>query len=129
MGRTEYDPLRKKAVKKRTITSAIMIFVGIPLLIALSTILDNGKFFMIFSLGVVVCCMAPFFMVFEKRKPKSINGTASIEISALKPNQETIHAVTVVPILAPMITPIACTKVSKPALTKLTTITVVADED
>lgn len=71
MGRTEYDPIRKKAVQKRTITSALMIFVGIPLLIALSTILDNGKFFMLFSLGVVVCCMAPFFMVFEKRKPKA----------------------------------------------------------
>lgn len=71
MGRTEYDPIRKKAVKKRTITSAAMIFGGIPLLIALSTILDNGKFFMLFSLGVVVCCMAPFFMVFEKRKPKA----------------------------------------------------------
>jgi len=71
MGRTEYDPIRKKAVQKRTITSALMIFIGIPALIALSTILDNGKFFMIFSLGVVVCCMAPFFMVFEKRKPKA----------------------------------------------------------
>ncbi len=71
MGRTEYDPIRKKAVRKRTITSAIMIFIGIPALIALSTILDNGKFFMLCSLGVVVCCMAPFFMVFEKRKPKA----------------------------------------------------------
>ena len=71
MGRTEYDPIRKKAVQKRTFTSALMIFIGIPALIALSTILDNGKFFMVFSLGVVVCCMAPFFMVFEKRKPKA----------------------------------------------------------
>ena len=71
MGRTEYDPVRKKAVQKRTLTSALMIFIGIPALIALSTILDNGKFFMLFSLGVVVCCMAPFFMVFEKRKPKA----------------------------------------------------------
>ena len=31
--------------------------------------------------------------------------------------------------LAPMMTPMACVSVSKPALTKLTTITVVADED
>ncbi|MBR6528458.1 MAG: ECF transporter S component [Firmicutes bacterium] len=71
MGRTEYDPIRKKAVQKRTITSALMIFIGIPALIALSTLLDNGKFFMLCSLGVVICCMAPFFMVFEKRKPKA----------------------------------------------------------
>ena len=50
-------------------------------------------------------------------------------MSALKPNHATIHAVTVVPIFAPMITPIACVSVSNPAFTKLTTITVVADED
>ena len=44
----------------------------------------------------------------------------------LKPINEMIHAVTVVPILAPMITPIACRSVISPALTKLTTMTVVA---
>lgn len=71
MGRTEYDPIRKKAVRKRTITSAMMIFIGVPFIIFISTILDNGKLFMISSLAVVVCCMAPFFMVFEKRKPKA----------------------------------------------------------
>ena len=64
MGRTEYDPIRKKAVRKRTITSAMMIFIGVPFIIFISTILDNGKLFMISSLAVVVCCMAPFFMVF-----------------------------------------------------------------
>ena len=66
---------------------------------------------------------------FEKRNPSSIIGTASNEMSALKPSHDTIHAVTVVPMLAPMITPMACVNVSSPALTKLTTITVVADED
>ena len=38
------------------------------------------------------------------------------------------HAVTVVPIFAPMITPIACLSVISPEFTKPTTITVVADE-
>ena len=52
-----------------------------------------------------------------------------MEISALKPNRAIIHAVRVVPILAPMITLIACVKVRSPAFTKLTTITVVALED
>ena len=70
-----------------------------------------------------------FFFELEKRKPNSINGMARIEISALKPKNATIQAVMVVPILAPIITPMACTKVRSPALTKLTTITVVADED
>ena len=70
-----------------------------------------------------------FFLELEKRKPKSINGIARIEISALKPKKATIQAVMVVPMLAPMITPIACTNVRSPAFTKLTTITVVAEED
>ena len=40
-----------------------------------------------------------------------------------------IHAVSVVPMLAPMMTEMACESVSKPAETKDTVITVVADED
>ncbi len=40
-----------------------------------------------------------------------------------------IQAVTVVPILAPIITLIDSVRVNNPAFTKLTTITVVADED
>lgn len=71
MGRTEYDPVRAKAVRKRTAMAALMIFVAVPALIALSTVLDGGKYYMIISVGVVICCMAPFFMVFEKRKPKA----------------------------------------------------------
>ena len=39
-----------------------------------------------------------------------------------------IHAVSVVPMLAPMITEIACASVSKPAFTNDTVITVVAVE-
>ncbi len=54
---------------------------------------------------------------------------ARLDISNLNPSNEMIHAVTVVPILAPIITPIACDSVSSPALTRLTTRTVVALED
>ena len=42
---------------------------------------------------------------------------------------EIIHAVTVVPMLAPMMTPMDCASVISPAFTKLTTITVVALDD
>ena len=41
---------------------------------------------------------------------------------------DTSHPVTVVPMLAPIITPIACVRFMIPAFTKPTTITVVADE-
>ena len=40
-----------------------------------------------------------------------------------------IHEVTVVPMFAPMITPMACASVSSPAFTKLTTMIVVAVDD
>ena len=43
--------------------------------------------------------------------------------------RDVIHAVRVVPMLAPIITPIALPRVRRPAFTKLTTIMVVADED
>ena len=44
------------------------------------------------------------------------------------PPRLNIHAVTVVPIFAPIITPIDCLSVIIPEFTKPTTITVVADE-
>ena len=50
-------------------------------------------------------------------------------MSNLKPKRDIIHAVTVVPIFAPIITPTDCTRDKSPALTKLTTITVVALDD
>ena len=58
-----------------------------------------------------------------------MSGRESILMSNLKPKKEMTHAVTVVPTLAPMITLMDCPRVSKPALTKLTTMTVVALED
>ena len=69
------------------------------------------------------------FLDMESINPIAMRGTARIDMSALNPSQETIHAVTVVPILAPMITLIAWASVSNPAFTKLTTITVVALDD
>ena len=69
-------------------------------------------------------------------RPKNIKGKKiPISIMAigviciLKPKMETIQAVTVVPILAPMITPVDSMNVMSPAFTKLTTITVVVEED
>ena len=57
-----------------------------------------------------------------------IRGSANAEMSTLKPNRAMTHAVKVVPTLAPMITAMDCARVIRPALTKLTTITVDADE-
>ena len=62
-------------------------------------------------------------------KPIAINGTANVEMSTLNPNREMIQAVTVVPILAPIMMPMALASERRPAFTILTTITVVPLED
>ena len=67
---------------------------------------------------------------FDSRcNPGPIKGKEIALILTLNPNKEINQAVTVVPTLAPIITPTDSTSVSKPAFTKLTTITVVADDD
>ena len=62
-------------------------------------------------------------------KPKPNSGMAAASMLNEKPKSETIHAVTVVPIFAPKIIPIAWVSVMISAFTKLTVITVVAPED
>ena len=61
--------------------------------------------------------------------PIASRGSAKAAISTLNPKAEIIQAVTVVPMFAPIITPIDWESVNSPAFTKLTTMTVVADED
>ena len=78
--------------------------------------------------------ISPMFLRFcdlniMKAKPMPIRGMERVDISAVKPSKDMSHEVTVVPILAPMMTPTACVRLRSPALTKLTIITVVALED
>lgn len=71
MGRMGYDDSQLAAHRKRTAMSAVMIFVMIPLTLWLSVkFLDTSKY-MITSLLVVVYTMLPFFMIYEKRRPKA----------------------------------------------------------
>ena len=60
--------------------------------------------------------------------PNKKEGKTTSVRSKLYP-KEIIHAVSVVPMLAPMMMEIACANVSKPALTKDTVMTVVAEDD
>ena len=64
----------------------------------------------------------------EIKTPTPIIGRAMSASENLKPRIAINHAVVVVPRFAPIITPIASRNVSSPALTKLTTITVVTVE-
>ena len=71
-----------------------------------------------------------FFVSFDevRMKPRAIRGTEKMAMSTENP-RAVIHAVRVVPMLAPIITPMAFARESSPAFTKLTTIMVVAEED
>ena len=71
MGRMGYDDGQLAAHRKRTSVSAIMIFILMPLTLwAGVTLLDSSKY-MITSLLVVIYTMVPFFMIYEKRRPKA----------------------------------------------------------
>ena len=62
-------------------------------------------------------------------KLKARRGSVSAAMLTLKPIADIIQAVTVVPTFAPIMTPMAWARFISPALTKDTTMTVVADDD
>lgn len=64
---TQYEA----AHKKRTKVSSVIIFILIPVTIAIGCIFLNNERYMIVSLALLIYTMIPFFMVFEKRKPKA----------------------------------------------------------
>ncbi len=70
-----------------------------------------------------------FFFARESRNPRAISGNAIVPMSILKPSKAISQAVTVVPIFAPMMTPIDSARDNSDALAKLTTINVVAEDD
>lgn len=71
MGRMGYDDRQLAAHKKRTKMSAVMIFVMIPLTLWASVSLLGSSKYMITSLIVIIYTMLPFFMIYEKRRPKA----------------------------------------------------------
>ena len=71
MGRTSYGEIELRASRKRTLTAAILIFTLMPATIAVSTLCFGGARYMITSLLIIIYTMVPFFMIFEKRKPKA----------------------------------------------------------
>lgn len=69
--RYEYNELALKARKKRTILSAIIIVIIIPLTIYIGIKKFDDQKYMIVSLLIILYTMIPFIVVFEKRKPKA----------------------------------------------------------
>lgn len=59
------------AMKRRTRVAAILIFVCIPLTLALAALLFGNSRYLLLGLIILIYTMIPFFMVFEKRKPRA----------------------------------------------------------
>ena len=70
------------AHRKRTLVSAALIFLAMPLTIFIGLQFGQSKF-MIVSVILLIYTMLPFFMVFEKRKPKAREIVLIAMMSAL----------------------------------------------
>lgn len=66
----EFKPNRFH-LSKRTVAASILIVIVIPLLIAFGILYLNDRNYYLISVLIIICTMAPFFMVFEKRKPQA----------------------------------------------------------
>lgn len=87
---TSFDELKKKneshymaAARKRLALTAVLIFLVIPALIALTVFLGSKRLYMPLSLLILVMIMAPFFMIFERRKPRAREVALIAMMSAL----------------------------------------------
>ena len=71
------------AARKRLALTAVLIFLVIPALIALTVFLGSKRLYMPLSLLILVMIMAPFFMIFERRKPRAREVVLIAMMSAL----------------------------------------------
>ena len=87
---TSFDELKKKneshymaAARKRLELTAVLIFLVIPALIALTVFLGSKRLYMPLSLLILVMIMALFFMIFERRRPRAREVVLIAMMSAL----------------------------------------------
>ncbi|MGN0658475.1 MAG: ECF transporter S component [Emergencia sp.] len=77
------DLTRSEAARrKRTLFSAALIIIAMPVTIALGMLFDQSRY-MVISVLILIYTMLPFFMVFEKRKPKAREIVLIAMMSAL----------------------------------------------
>lgn len=80
----KYDPKRYVlAAKKRTVVSAFIIFVIIPITIFIGIKYLEDKRYLLIGLLILFYTMVPFFMVFEKRRPRAREIVMIAVMSAL----------------------------------------------
>lgn len=71
MDRRSRDEVGERAARKRTLVASVCIFALIPATIFFSTFVLDGSKYMVTSLLIILYTMVPFFLIFEKRKPKA----------------------------------------------------------
>lgn len=71
------------AHRKRTKAAALLIFILMPLTILAGMVLGGDRQYMLVSTMLLVYTMLPFYMVFEKRKPKAREIVLIAMMSAL----------------------------------------------
>ncbi|WP_353092710.1 ECF transporter S component [Tissierella praeacuta] len=64
-------PLEKKSLNRRTIVSAIIILIVIPVTIFFGIYFLNDRKYYFISLLIIIYTMFPFIMIFEKREPQA----------------------------------------------------------
>ena len=70
--RRGYDISQIEAAhRKRTAVAALLIFLCIPAMIVLGFTVFNDRSYILISWIILLMTIAPFFMVFERRKPKA----------------------------------------------------------
>lgn len=67
------QPMHKNnsRLSKRTLLSAVLILIVIPLTIAIGILFMEDRKYYFISVLIIIYSMLPFFMVFEKRKPQA----------------------------------------------------------
>ena len=71
------------AHRKRTRAASLLIFMVIPLTIAAGIFFFNDRSYMLISMFILVYTIAPFYMVFERRRPRAREIVLIAMMSAL----------------------------------------------
>jgi len=95
------------AHRKRTAVSAVLIFLAIPAVMALGVTLLQDRNYIMISLIILALTMTPFFMVFERRKPKAREIVLIAMMCAFTVSAQLICSVTI-PLRAGTAMIIAC---------------------
>ena len=64
-------PVPRRKLSRRTLVAAVLVALCVPLTIFVGIALLGNRHYRLTAILVLVECMAPFFMMFERRKPKA----------------------------------------------------------